>query len=296
MLEACLENKIIYNFLTYYDKSCWSKLIPSLLEIAILNLKSSFNTLFFSEEDIYNIIKDLKIKNKKSFNYNEKPKLRRENIKYKIYPKPPQKWRISHGWGEENSVKNNRYCHSWRNKNEDIFNNKFKQSRSIIKGQVDFDKKSYYSNINYIQNKLSQSYNQKERINYAISYDKYLNPEIIERTTIKKNKSNKGGKKIIQKMTQEEYEQKFIEENQDSNNNDFYYQENDDEEIFENQGINKNFINYRKIKNNKNNNLNNKTNKIKKQNNKNQNKNQNNVYHYNDNKIIPSKKTLANII
>lgn len=62
MLEEILENKIIYEFLTLYDHSFWKKLIPSLLEIAILNLKSSFNTLIFSEQDIDSIIHDLKVK------------------------------------------------------------------------------------------------------------------------------------------------------------------------------------------------------------------------------------------
>ena len=164
MLETCLENKVIYEFLTYYDKSCWPKLIPSLLEIAILNLKSSFNTLLFSEEDIYNIIIDLKIKNENSFNYNEKPKLRKKNIKYIIYPKPQKKWITSDewGWGEEYSFKNNRYSHSWRNNDDKITNNKFKRSiRNKIKGQIDFDKKNYYNKINHIENKLCQSYNQK---------------------------------------------------------------------------------------------------------------------------------------
>ncbi len=72
MLETCLENKVIHEFLTYYDQSCWHILIPSLLEIAILNLKSSFNTFLFSKEDINNIIKDLKINIKKNIYYSEK--------------------------------------------------------------------------------------------------------------------------------------------------------------------------------------------------------------------------------
>ena len=299
MLETCLENKVINEFLAYYDKNCWQKLIPSLLEIAILNLKSSFNTLFFSEEDIYNIIKDLKIKNKKPFNYNDKPKPRKENIKYIIYPKPSKKLKTSGGWGEETSFKNNRYSQSWRNSKDKNPNNKFKHNyRSRIKDQIDFDKKNYFNNINYIQNKLSQSYNQKERINYAISYDKDLNPEIIERATIKKNKSKKGGKKIIQKMTQEEYEQKYIEENQEYNNeNEIYYEENDDGEIYENQRIHKYPTTYKKIKNNQYNNLKisyNKNNKNQKQNNKIQNKNKKNLYHYNNNIIIPNNKVQTN--
>ena len=49
MLEACLNNKIIRDFLNNYQQSRWQKLIPSLIEIAILNLNSSFHTVIFSE-------------------------------------------------------------------------------------------------------------------------------------------------------------------------------------------------------------------------------------------------------
>ena len=109
MLETCLENKVIHEFLTYYDKSCWHKLIPSLLEIAILNLKSSFGTYLFSEEDLHNIIKDLKISTKKPQIYtNEKPKPRKIN-NHIIFPKPPTEWRTSDGWGTQDNPQNFRY-------------------------------------------------------------------------------------------------------------------------------------------------------------------------------------------
>ena len=60
MLRTCLKYKTIKNFLLNYNESRWSKLIPSLLEIAILNLHISFKTNFFSERDLENIIIDLK--------------------------------------------------------------------------------------------------------------------------------------------------------------------------------------------------------------------------------------------
>ena len=60
MLATCMKYKTIKNFLLNYNESRWSKLIPSLLEIAILNLHISFKTNFFSEKDLENIIFDLK--------------------------------------------------------------------------------------------------------------------------------------------------------------------------------------------------------------------------------------------
>ena len=80
MLETCLGNKVIRDFLKHYKQSRWQKLIPSLIEIAILNLNSSFNTLFFSEEDIHNIIEELK------GNQNKKKLKRSRNRKKKVEP------------------------------------------------------------------------------------------------------------------------------------------------------------------------------------------------------------------
>ena len=227
MLETCLENKIIYDFLILYDKSRWHKLIPSLIEIAILNLKSSFNTLIFSEEDIYNIIKDLKLKLEESFIYSMSPKERKGNKERDIFYKPSTEWRSPCGMSDYEICDNNRYCFSSKNSNK----RRLKNVKSKIKEMVDNDKRNYY--LNNSENNLSKSYNRKQRINYAISYDKNLEPEIIERTTIKKNKKkgNNAGKKIIQKMTQEEYEQKFREESQNANN-ELYDDENGERKIY----------------------------------------------------------------
>ena len=62
MLEICLKNKIIFNFIKNYKKKKWNDIIPSLLEIAILNLYTSFKRFIFSEEDLSLIIENLKIK------------------------------------------------------------------------------------------------------------------------------------------------------------------------------------------------------------------------------------------
>ena len=62
MIEICLKNKIIYNFLKNYKKKKWNNIIPSLLEIAILNIYNSFKRYIFSEEDLSLILENLKLK------------------------------------------------------------------------------------------------------------------------------------------------------------------------------------------------------------------------------------------
>ena len=92
MLEACLRSKVIRDFLNLYKQTRWKKLIPSLIEIAILNLNSSFNTLFFSEEDIHNIIEDLKINQSKKNGMIEEPKPKLNYTHHIIYSKPSNEW------------------------------------------------------------------------------------------------------------------------------------------------------------------------------------------------------------
>ena len=219
MLEEILENKIIYEFLTLYDHSFWKKLIPSLLEIAILNLKSSFNTLIFSEQDIDSIIHDLKVKKKIIPNFNNKPKSIKDTEKEKerehiIYYKPSTEWRTIEGWGEPDNLIHHRYCHSWKYSNK----RKQKHLKRKKKNFVDNDERNYYytSSENNLMN--NNNIKTKKRVNYAISYDKNLVPEIIESKIVKE--SQKGKKKIIQKMTQEEYAKKFKEDNQNNDEND----------------------------------------------------------------------------
>ena len=236
MLETILENKIIYEFLTLYEHSFWKKLIPSLLEIAILNLKSSFNTLIFSEKDIDNIIKDLKAKKKIIPNFNKKPKSIKETETEKekeqiIYYKPSTEWRTVEGWGEPEIKIHHRYCHSWKYSNK----RKPKHLKSKIKHLIDNDKRNYYYTSS--ENNIINNFNikPKKRVNYAISYDKNLVPEIIESKTFKESK--KGEKKIIQKMTQKEYEKKCNEDNENNISKDGIYNEkNKSKKLFQSLG------------------------------------------------------------
>ena len=106
MLEECLRNKVIRDFLNLYKQARWKKLIPSLIEIAILNLNSSFNTLFFSEEDIFNIIEELKLNQNKQNGIPDGQKQKREIRQHIIFSKPSNEWRTADGGVEPISSNN----------------------------------------------------------------------------------------------------------------------------------------------------------------------------------------------
>ena len=292
MLETCLNNKTIRQFLLNYEQRRWKKLVPSLIEIAILNLNSSFHTIIFSEEDIDNILNDLKInQNGNNIDTKEKPKI--DSNSHVIFSKPSNQWRTADGGippisGNkereilfDNSYITNKSKYSKDNneiERENIMNRKnIKNTRSKIKEQIDNDKRNYYNKMNGVKKIKNKPI---EKINYAISYDKNLEPEIIEKTTIDKNR--KGGKKIVEKMTHEEYEQKFPdeehnieneyeegEENNDYNNNEVNYEDNEEVEYYEEPNNNpayniqdnnknkyrKNLYHYKTDFNNKNNNI-----------------------------------------
>ena len=303
MLEACLKNKIIRDFLNNYKQSRWQKLIPSLIEIAILNLNSSFHTVIFSEEDIKNIIDELKTNQNLNIN-NPQPKNPKKEIpSHVIFSKPSNQWRTADGgvppisgnkekeFSFDNSTLTNNSKYNKDNREiarENMKNKKIiKNTTSKIKEQVENDKRNYYKKMNGI----GQNYINKpiEKINYAISYDKNLEPEMIEKTTINRNK--KGGKKIVEKMTQEEYEQKFPdeeknieneyeEEEDEDNNNEQNYEENEEVEYYQAQNKNYNNLQY-------NNNIQNKVNNY-------QNKDRKNLYHYKTDNINKKNNILVN--
>ena len=171
MLEECLRNKVIRDFLNLYKQNRWKKLIPSLIEIAILNLNSSFHTLLFSEEDIFNIIEELKINQNKKNGIQEEPKPKKEFRQHIIFSKPSNEWRTADGGVEpisgnnfrkndnrnfsyDGSIisNNSKYSHNLKNsrdrdiEKENLKNiNNIKNTKSKIKSQVDLDKKNYYN-------------------------------------------------------------------------------------------------------------------------------------------------------
>ena len=61
MIENCLRHKIIRDFLRNYTENRWKDLIPSLIQIGILNLQKSFNKIFFTNEEIKKFLRHLQI-------------------------------------------------------------------------------------------------------------------------------------------------------------------------------------------------------------------------------------------
>ena len=61
MIENCLRHKIIRDFLKHYTENRWKDLIPSLIQIGILNLQKSFNKIFFTSEEIKKVLRHLQI-------------------------------------------------------------------------------------------------------------------------------------------------------------------------------------------------------------------------------------------
>ena len=66
MIEIILKRKPIRDFLKNYSSERWTEIIPNVLEIGVLNLKNSFGTYQFSQEDFQSILYDL-------YNYNHRP-------------------------------------------------------------------------------------------------------------------------------------------------------------------------------------------------------------------------------
>lgn len=88
MIEKCLNQKIIRDFLKNYSQDRWPFIISSLIEIAILNLNSSFNSFFFTEKDFNDILSNLKEK------YNSQKQMNQYFYsREKIKNKPSTTWR-----------------------------------------------------------------------------------------------------------------------------------------------------------------------------------------------------------
>ncbi|MCQ2819441.1 MAG: hypothetical protein MJ252_19435 [archaeon] len=60
MLEKILGRRINRTFLKLYNSERWSEIVPTLCEIAVLNLYTSFKTLTFSRGDFEKILMELK--------------------------------------------------------------------------------------------------------------------------------------------------------------------------------------------------------------------------------------------
>lgn len=244
MIEACLKRKIVYKFLKKYEQKKWDIIIPSLLEIAILHIYNSFKKDFYSEVDLFEIIRDLK--NKKNLNTKKQDKM--------------QKFKL------ENNLD---IC--------DFFIRKRNTHRSFSKKAKNINELNIYTNYN-IDNKIIHYYNKssevtpiKRLINYSAIEGNFrtqrlkLDREIkSENNNVKKTKNNKN----IQKNNTINYNtidisNTYKDENTYFSNNNSIYQENNNTEKeyikvnkieafkkiksnrFSVEDLNNNFLNYK---------------------------------------------------
>ena len=91
MIENCLRHKIIRDFLKHYTENRWKDLIPSLIQIGILNLQKSFNKIFFTSEEIKKVLRHLQIsqieKDKEKNKEKERENKEMKDINKEIYMK-----------------------------------------------------------------------------------------------------------------------------------------------------------------------------------------------------------------
>ena len=56
MIELLYKRRNVREFLNKYSPKLWAEVIPYVVEIGVMNLKTSFKTLYFSKEDFTNIL------------------------------------------------------------------------------------------------------------------------------------------------------------------------------------------------------------------------------------------------
>ena len=224
MIEACLKSKIISKFLNNYKEKKLISIIPSLLEIAILNLYNAFKKTYFSENDLASIIKNLS--NPKKLN-----KLRNDyhfDIYDLIY-----KRRYSHQ-NLEKKAKNINELNVYTNKNIDNklihYYNKSSDATPIkrlinysdTEGSLQSNKFKAFWKFDKILNSSKSNNKNNNAINYNIidinktqkNERKYLsthnsilldsNSNIIEKEYIKVNKAHKTKKLKKNKISVED--------------------------------------------------------------------------------------------
>lgn len=88
MIEIIFKRRPIREFLKKYPSDKWKEIIPDVLEIGVLNLKNSFNTLMFSKEDFNNILFDLRNFKPKKKTVTKSEKVKKGNNYVNRYKEP----------------------------------------------------------------------------------------------------------------------------------------------------------------------------------------------------------------
>ena len=204
MLESCLSHKIIRDFLKNQSENKWKDIIPILIEIGILNLQKAFNKIIFTYEELKKISLNLQHEqiekdkerskeiNKEniydSLNAdidNKKINLKKQNIKMDNNNLKAQKINIIES-GKNNQEKQDKLK---------ISNDTIKEMKNIIKNNYQFfknnigvdlknkltkEKKEHFKKLVIEQNNKKDQ-KKKDKISYAISYDKNLRPSSISK-------------------------------------------------------------------------------------------------------------------
>ena len=192
MVEICLKNEIIFNFLENYKQKKWINIIPSLLEIAVLNLYTSFKRYVFSEEELSLIIENLKTKyNPLEKNFNQKKiinKNKKETLDINI-PKFRKNMKLYFLQNHLNERKHSYRSYSKKAKNINELN---------IYSTYENKKKRYYNKsmevtpmkgfINYNETDVSFVENRCNNLFYLNQFDKSYNKNNIKNLNIYNNK------------------------------------------------------------------------------------------------------------
>ena len=225
MIENCLRHKIIRDFLKNYTENRWKDLIPSLIEIGILNLQKSFNKIIFTNDEIKKILRHLQIsqieKDKEKNKEKEKEKEIKENNKE--YEKKLG-IKINNNYSKEKEsekYENNKLHKSYSKQNEmqksningsegnnNINNNNIQRMKIIdivSNNQEKQEKmKSCTEAIIEMKNNIKNNYHYFKN-NISIDFKKKLmkqKGEIYKKINIDKNKkNNKSLKKNIDKIS-----------------------------------------------------------------------------------------------
>ena len=197
MIENCLSHKIIRDFLKNHNENKWKDLIPILIEIGILNLQKAFNKIIFTYEELkkvsYNLqhqqIEKDKEKNKE---------INKENTMYDSLDKELEIDNKIITINYQNNKGNNKLKIDSNGNNKEK-QGKLKMSNEAIKEMKNNIKNNYQLFKNNIstdfKNKIikqkqehfkkilihKNEQKKKDKVSYAISYDKNLKPSRISK-------------------------------------------------------------------------------------------------------------------
>ena len=207
MIDSCLNHKIIRDFLKNHQENKWKDLIPILIKIGILYLKKEFNKIVFTFEELKKLSLNLQHEEIEK----DKERNKEINKEVNIYDslnvdidKDGKRVNLKNqaNKGENKAINNNNGNNPKINLGDTNKNNqeKLKTSNDAIKEMknniknnyqyfknnisIDFknkftkQKQEIYKKIN-IDKKPKKESKQKEKISYAISYDKNLRPSSI---------------------------------------------------------------------------------------------------------------------